>query len=1625
VALKALVPRDGDERLVAALRSEFRLLATLSDPRLAMVHDFGRLPPGALPDGSARRAGYFYTRDLIEGEDLGRAASGRGMREVAGLLGLTALALDVVHRAGAVHGDLKPGNVIVAADGRPHLIDFGFARAEAQPGTWAGTPAYLAPEWIRGELGDRRSDLYALGVMLFELCSGEHPSGSTDPDELLRWHLQGPVPRLAERRSDLAAVDGLLVRLLARDPDGRYPSAAEAAAALLAVAGLALPERTPARPVLRGSAHARAIAELESTVRARLLDREAGPGLLLLCAETGAGKRDLLRELRWRAQIAGIEALHGDFGAGEARPLGELPELLDQLAALCGTTAPGPPADALDEASRWRRPEEIARFVQEAVRRFPLLLLLDGLERTSGDAVTLLRFLSHALERDAALIVAGVTPRVADALGEAPSIALGPLTLEEVGVALQSAWPQADARLLERVFRQTGGLPALVGEAARAEPGGDPEKLSVPASVEEAYQARVAMLDHPARRCAEALAVLARPAQIPLLCSIAGSAVDEKSLASLSAAGVLARDAAGPSLHAAAAALVLAAMPAARRRELHRRAAQALRREGVGPAELVRHLLGAGERVAALGLLGAALDELVAAGALRAALALGEALLLRMPATRSQVHGLRLRLAEIARAAGDGGRALALARPLVAARVAERGRALVLLGRVHAESGRTAEAEGLFRRALADDRSSAGAAAGRELAMLLVRLGRAAEAEKLLLGAIPRAPEAMRGGLRAALALARGYRGDTTPAEAQLRPVLQEARARADRPGELFVLSAQAVIHFRQGELHQAAARWQEAVEVARALHDVERAASLGMNLAGCQLQLGEYGRYLANMEDATRMMRAVGAELALAQARVNLGHGYLVLGLWEQAAAELHAGAGAAARLGLERAQGLALQHEGLCDALRGDAERGRQRMAQAAEHFAKVGDPVLDGELWIDRAEIELLAGDAEAADFALGRADRAIADRPRDFAARHDALSGRVAACGPAAGRDAARARIGVALAALQRSAGPRPLQQELHAAGWDLAVASMDEAAAAEHAQAAAQLLESMAADLPPEVAHAFWQDPRRRAMREAALRAVAGVTTERRDGAPPIEERLFRILEINRQLNSELDPARLLERVMDAALELCRAERGLLLIDHDGDLRIDLARNVDRQSLESDGFSRSIAERTFRSGEAVVTVSARNDPRFRDARSVAQLNLEAVVCIPVRAGGKLCGVLYLESRLQPGSFGAEEVRLLQAFGEQAGLALHNARLLLQNAERARELERAQRAIERLAEERRELLERRTDELLRARSALTQTRARLESQVGRFGMVGRSVAMQRVFATIERVAAVDLPVLIEGESGTGKEMVARAVHGASPRRDHPLVSLNCAAVPEGLLESELFGHVRGAFTGAERDREGLFVAAQQGTLFLDEIGDMSVRMQVDLLRVLQEKKVRPVGGNRDVEVDVRMLCASHTPLAELVRLGRFREDLFYRLHVVTIRLPPLRERSEDVPLLVEHLLETIAVRTGTIKKTVTREAMRALREHGWPGNVRQLDHVLTNAHVLCDKDVIDVEDLVLDGPRREAPAPAVPATAAQRRTHERRRILEALEAAGWNRSRACERLGMPRRTFYRRLRAFGIL
>jgi two-component system NtrC family response regulator len=307
----------------------------------------------------------------------------------------------------------------------------------------------------------------------------------------------------------------------------------------------------------------------------------------------------------------------------------------------------------------------------------------------------------------------------------------------------------------------------------------------------------------------------------------------------------------------------------------------------------------------------------------------------------------------------------------------------------------------------------------------------------------------------------------------------------------------------------------------------------------------------------------------------------------------------------------------------------------------------------------------------------------------------------------------------------------------------------------------------------------------------------------------------------------------------------------------------------------------------------------------------------------------------------------------------------------------------------------------------------------------GIIGESGRMQEVLSLVRRVAESDATVLIQGESGTGKELIAKAIHYASPRAGAPLVSVNCAALPETLLESELFGHEKGAFTGAVSARKGRFELADGGSLFLDEIGDLPLHLQVKLLRVLQEREFERVGSSRPIAIDVRLLAATHRDLEALVRAGRFRDDLYYRVNVVTISLPPLRERREDIPPLLDRFVEKFARQNGKQISGVTREAREALLRYDYPGNVRELENLVERAVVLTRDEVIGLEDLPLSVKETERVVSDGPSLPAVVEGLERRMIREALARADGVQTRAAEMLGISERVLRYKLKKYGLV
>ena len=546
----------------------------------------------------------------------------------------------------------------------------------------------------------------------------------------------------------------------------------------------------------------------------------------------------------------------------------------------------------------------------------------------------------------------------------------------------------------------------------------------------------------------------------------------------------------------------------------------------------------------------------------------------------------------------------------------------------------------------------------------------------------------------------------------------------------------------------------------------------------------------------------------------------------------------------------------------------------------------------------------------------------------------------------------------------------------------------------------------------ELSFSIFDEPQKMA-RFSDAAAAAGHEAEPGDGSPlpamsdtqlQVTQQqlsgLRKLYEFSEKLMTMKDIDKLLEAMLDAVIEATGAEKGLILLNDDAFSKepavgpaaekrdassrggtIRAARNVRREAIAdaSGTISDSIVRKVIETARPVIVSDALTDSQFKTSESVLALRLSSVMCAPLVSQGHVQGVLYVGNDRVKGLFDKNQLDVLSIFASQASLILENAMLL---------------------------------------HALRADREKLVAELKdkRFGeIIGACPSMMEVFRKLQKVATTDISVLITGETGTGKELIAREIHRRSNRANGPFVVINCGAIPENLIDSELFGHVKGAFTGAVASRAGKFQAAGGGTLFLDEIGELPPNLQVKLLRALQERIVFRVGDSKPEKVDIRVVAATNRVLEEEIRTGRFREDLYYRLNVVNIYLPPLRERGDDVIILAKALLSKHAEELASQVQGFTPQALAAIKRSPWPGNIRQLENRLKKALVLCEKSLLSPEDLDLG---EEAESTILPLEKAKEE-FQRKYVLEVLERNNGNRTKTARDLGVDPRTIFRYL------
>jgi len=474
-------------------------------------------------------------------------------------------------------------------------------------------------------------------------------------------------------------------------------------------------------------------------------------------------------------------------------------------------------------------------------------------------------------------------------------------------------------------------------------------------------------------------------------------------------------------------------------------------------------------------------------------------------------------------------------------------------------------------------------------------------------------------------------------------------------------------------------------------------------------------------------------------------------------------------------------------------------------------------------------------------------------------------------------------------------------------------------------------------------------------------------------------KIIKIVNSQNELNNQDDVVKLLDTILGLGVGMMKADRGVIILGIDDKMEIMASKNFPTdQEASLKELSISVVEKVVASAAPLLTHDALADPRFEQSASVILHQITSIICVPLLAEESVIGVIYLDSRQDRQRFTEDNLNFISIFARMAAIAVDYASSYS------------------------DLF----DEKQRLQSELNQ-------QWGFDEMIGRSPRILEVYSMMKRVMNTDISVLLEGESGTGKELVARALHYSGHRRDKAFIAQFCGNLSENLLESELFGHKKGSFTGAISDKQGMFELANGGTFFLDEIAEISPTIQAKLLRVIQEGEFRRVGDNESKEVDVRIISATNKSLKEEVDKGQFREDLYYRLNVISINLPPLRNRQGDVPILVNHFLDKYATKNKMSKKTISPRALQVLSNYQWPGNVRELENAIERAIIMAMGDTIDVQDLFI--PEQEL----VPENPKTLKDYEREIVSRVLEDCGGNKTKTAEILGVSLRWLHYKL------
>ncbi|OQX91997.1 MAG: hypothetical protein B6D58_05215 [candidate division Zixibacteria bacterium 4484_95] len=1672
---------------IDSFKEEFKILTQLRHPFLVRVYDFGI-------DMDGRP---YFTMDYMPGGDISTRAKNICLDDFYRYALMILSALDYIHSRGLIHGDLKPSNILIDELGNPRLVDFGMAThlKSDKSHRKSGTLEFISPEVLSGDIISPKSDLYSLGLIFFELLF-DKPLLEGTTSSLLKYKLEKQIklPDFPGEKGG-ANLRSIIARLLENIPENRYKSAGELIQEITELSqSLSNSQLATSRDYFERASFCGRKAEIDLLKDCFNSLTNGHNFVIYISGESGVGKSRLVEQFKYDVQMEGTSFIQAGCNRTDNQPLAVISRLIEQVftsfdsdyekykslgnevTKLFPELFPQEPSVPDFNRGKQRLFDNLFKYIETICEKKRLVLVIEDLQWADSHTIEFLNYICEIAFGDFKSNSNGfmlvITSQIISGepewkfISKAKKIALGP--------AGKKLWREFLSNLFgdfklpedftEKLYHETGGnflfaeelLKSLTDNEVLYRLGGywyfHPDRLAkfpLPVTVREAISRRLSRLGLQLMAIVEHASVLENLFKPHDILSLSGFEDDhEQFLDELVRLRVFKRQNGDFQFsHNQIREVAYELIPHTKRMAIHCKAARYFEKMNAKPEFLARQYFAGGDRPKAYKYLCISARNAVSVFGWAQAADYYEQILkliedwpkaprsARFEALREKAKSLMYINPKSAQDVFIDVLALVEKTDDPKKNLTEM---LILQAENYQHLGDNEQSRKLYKKAfgigkscqVSSDRDNLLGAASMGLGFVLNKMGKLDQAGKWYLQALDyfiNNPEKLCQVLSYLGVLYR-RKGDLDGALDYYNRSLKVCQDYRYKWPAMYLYGNIGNVYAARSDYQEALDFYQKSLKIALEISDRRIEGVNLLNIGHSYNQLGHQKKALDYFNRALVIQKAVGDRGSEAVSYNNLGETYLHLGQFKRSFDYYNKGLELARSIKEPRIELANLR--GVVDVylIIGELTRACEDLKTAQELAEKITDR--EQKNWALTLKAEILY-EQDKFDEAEKTITEVLSSEPEDVGMKARLLVTR-ASIMIKTGNMLSADKIIRDISGLSLSSGFKSTLHRIKSDYWlqkgetgeYLKLAEKEILQALRYADLYGPAREkpvcyvilakikkirgnktrsyiTKAENFAREFCAGFPEDIQSRYLKRFKLEETLMVADQEESMEKSIKEkRLETLFEVAKTINSilELDP--LLNQVMDLVLGNLRAERGFIMLkDNKGNIEPVVARNLDRENIPGElTISRSTIDDVFESSQPLIINWTPEEKTDRE--SVADFQITSILCAPLKVKNQVIGIVYIDNRFDGRIFDKSDLDFLVSFCHLAAIAIENARLT---------------------------------------SKLTDRNVYLQKQVEKssgFGnIIGRSSPMQKVFRMAESVAATEASVVISGESGTGKEVLARAIHFSGPRKNARFIPVDCGALPESLLESELFGHKRGAFTSAISDRQGLFEVADGGTVFLDEITNTSQNFQVKLLRIIQEGEYRRVGDTKARRVNVRIITATNKDLKAEVENGNFREDLYYRLNVVNIHLPALRDRKEDIPILTEYFLENICKKMNIPKKSITSRAIDYLVNYRWPGNIRQLENAIERMVIFSKGDYIDFADmpqeirLMFDGlPANSKTRLAIPQTKVELKSAkaqlDRLFLVGVMKQAKGNVMKAAKISGIDRTQLHHMLNKYNI-